>query len=72
MSPDVALIPCNDCDGHGWVIGEGYELGCCGNVLESGECCAAKYGEANLVPVPVQEQVACPTCLGAGEIAVRR
>jgi len=41
---------------------------CCGNVLPTGECCAAKYGEDRLVPVAVDHTPACERCLGYGEI----
>lgn len=57
-----AQVYCPSCEGHGWVVGS--TLGCCGNVLDSGECCAAKYGTDRLVPEQTQEQ--CGECGGSG------
>lgn len=60
-----------ECGGRGLVVVEReprtvYTGECCGNVLPSGECCAAVYGLDRLVQVPhlepVYEEVACPTC----------
>lgn len=56
------LATCPLCDGDG--IGEATEWGCCGHYLGTGECCAAQYGMANLVPIPAQ--VECRLCWGAG------
>jgi hypothetical protein len=32
------------------------------------ECCAAKYGDAYVVPVMIVEQGECPQCLGSGQV----
>lgn len=58
------LAACLTCDDNGWVVVEGVKWVCCGNYLDTGECCSAKYGEDRLVPEPIQEQATCPDCEG--------
>jgi hypothetical protein len=48
-----ATSECPDCGGDGQA--------CCGDVLDTGECCAALYGTDRLVP--------CPTCGGSGALS---
>ena len=47
---------CHPCEECGECRGEGRV--CCGNYLDTGECCCALYGEDRLDP--------CPTCHGTG------
>ena len=53
---------CPECMGTGVDIEN--DLDCCGNYLDTGECCAAIHGTANLVPVQIQVQ--CAACEGLG------
>ena len=57
MSGRAAVCP--TCLGKGWIFGTTTEMGCCGNFLSTGECCAA-VREANLVPTEVEVQERCP------------
>lgn len=68
---EPVLVICPECGGDGWSLGEETSWDCCGDVLRSGECCAAKYGTDRLVPVPVPIQVACERCRGYGEVEAR-
>lgn len=51
---------CDECGGTGTLD----EYVCCGQYLETGECCATIYGSANLM----LEYEECPYCGGSGEI----
>jgi len=62
----MSLASCPSCRGEGHLAPPDWDMVCCGNFLDSGECCTAVYGSANLVMVPVFE--ACPTCGGKGYI----
>jgi hypothetical protein len=69
---DPELMTCPDCEGSGYGLGETkYSWECCGDVLPTGECCAARYGEDRLVPVPYETPTTCPRCLGYGEVELR-
>ena len=59
---------CPTCDGDGSVYTGHVDYVCCGDVLLSGECCAAVWGGQNLVPVEVTAP--CPDCRGSGEMQV--
>lgn len=62
-------MACPECEGSGYgPLETTFSWECCGNVLPTGECCAAKYGEDRLVPVAVDHTPACERCLGYGEI----
>ncbi len=55
---------CPHCRGSGFVSQR--EERCCGNYLDSGECCAAIHGTANII---VEfEETECGPCRGTGEI----
>lgn len=60
----MRLATCPRCDGDGYTLET--EMGCCGQYLGTGECCAAAYGTAYLEPYPTQ--VGCPVCWGAGYV----
>ena len=51
---------CVDCNAKGYLEEEDYELGCCGCLSESGECCGYP------APEPVLVQHRCPSCEGTG------
>jgi hypothetical protein len=55
---------CEACDGQGALMD--MESECCGNYLDSGECCAAIYGTANLIPVQVP--IPCGLCGAKGTV----
>jgi len=62
----LKIAQCPNCDGSGAIIhiGIGTEAGCCGNLLDTGECC----GNAIPVPVPIEEFEQCQWCAETKEL----
>lgn len=56
----LKVAKCPNCDGSGGIVHVviGTEVGCCGNLLPTGECC----GNAVPVPVPIEEYEQCQWC----------
>lgn len=55
-------LVCDECNGEGYIIGLGWDSGCCGNPLRNGECCG------NAIMIEVQQQCGCEKCKGTGFI----
>jgi len=62
----IAMSDCKGCNGQGWFEINVTVPGCCGNVLETGECCGQAVATHSL------EQVQCPTCEGSGSDTLLR
>ena len=68
MNPQGA-IECKRCEGHGTDPEPDVtvEWECCSDFLPTGECCAAVYGLARMVPVQALLPKPCNDCGGYGE-----
>lgn len=62
LNSEPLMKTCPECNGDGFIVVPGIELQCCGNFMNSGECCG------NPIPKEVPEQVQCYTCSCTGEI----
>jgi len=52
----LRIATCPNCDGSGGVSMETVEHGCCGDILDNGECCG------NSIPVQGVERLPCQWC----------
>jgi DnaJ-class molecular chaperone len=63
MSLPTEMV-CPVCDGTGRQTYD--DVDCCGNYLDTGECCAAIYGTDRLIPIQIDD--VCYMCDGTGEV----